>query len=75
MEEFERNFLENKIEKLVITHREMNCIKFEFGEGCAIINIDNGTSQAGGYQCYQKYYGIFSYKRQKARKTTECKMG
>ena len=51
-------------------------IPFEKALECKkAVFFTDGTSQAGGYQCYQKYYGIFSYKRQKARKTTECKMG
>lgn len=43
----------NKLAKISITHRKLNTLYAEFGEGCCIINYDNGTSQTGGYQSYR----------------------
>lgn len=43
----------NKLAKISITHRKLNTLYAEFGEGCCIINYNNGTSQTGGYQSYR----------------------
>lgn len=43
----------NKLAKIGITHRKLNTLYAEFGEGCCIINYDNGTSQTGEYQSYR----------------------
>lgn len=43
----------SKLAKIGITHRKLNTLYAEFGEGCCIINYDNGTSQTGEYQSYR----------------------